>query len=380
MPDWIVVKRINEVSVPREEMQIDMENWPTIARERVNKFVHKRRWFPAEGANRGNYNKEIYEEFAGHGLLRIVAAENPRVQGWLIEQEGDLFEWRFSKSKTTETKLEVAKYIFGEDKVIGPHELWSQFNINERDFKEFKMGTKRSGSIGVHFTCVPKLVSNRSALVKNGWVIGLINDFAGGVKIAFERKLRTRIRESKESIDRIARSSIQKPVAELKEELSKVIHTMSSGSDRIALSNFRLFTRQSVFPQCMLDLYNEIMKQGHINHDERLQLGLFLKNIGMSVDEQLQFWYDRAVDNIGLTYDQFASGAPGYQIKYMYGLVGGRTDYSAHKCSSIQDDSYCAFLHQPVKTIEENVRKEIKNPSASQEELIRKLLRMVVCD
>ncbi|MBN1330205.1 MAG: hypothetical protein JXA54_12090 [Candidatus Heimdallarchaeota archaeon] len=378
VPDWIIIKRINEVSVPREEMQIDMENWPIIAQDRVNKFVHQQRWYPAEGANRGNYNKEIYDEFAGHGLLRIVAAEDTRVQGWLVEQEGDLFEWRFLKAKTTDTKVEVAKYIFGDNKVLGPRDLWSHFNIEENDFKEFKMGTKRTGSIAVHFTCAPKLVSNRSALLRNGWVISLIDDFANSVKIAFEQKLRERIRESKESIDRIARSSIQEPVAKLKEELSKVIHSMSASRDGIVLSDFRLFTRQSVFPQCMLDLYNEVMNHGHINHVERLQLGLFLKNIGMTVEEQLHFWYERAVDNIGLTFDQFSNGAPGYQIKYMYGLVGGGTDYSAHKCSSIQDDSYCPFIHQSVKTIEDNLRKEFKSPSQMQEDLIRNLIRLVV--
>ncbi len=377
-PDWIVIKRINEVSVPREEMQIDMENWPAVARSRVYKFVHQQKWYPAEGANRGNYNKEIYEEFAGHGLLRIVAAEDPRVQGWLIEQEGDLFEWRFLKSKTTETKIEVAKYIFGEEKVLDPRELWSRFNIDENDFKEFKMGTKRTGTIGVHFTCASKLVSNRSALLRNGWVIGLIDDFGNSVKSAFEQKLRERIRESKESIDRIARSSIQEPVAALKDELAKVIHSMSATRDGIVISDYKLFTRQSVFPQCMLDLYNEVMNHGHINHVERLQLGLFLKNIGMTVDEQLHFWYERAVDNIGLTFDQFSNGAPGYQIKYMYGVVGGGTDYSAHKCSSIQDDSYCPFIHQSVKTIEDNLRKEFKNPSPNQEELIRNLIRFVI--
>ena len=59
-PDWIVIKRISEVSIPREKFQIDMETWPTIARERITKFVNKQRWFPAEGVNRGNYNQEKF--------------------------------------------------------------------------------------------------------------------------------------------------------------------------------------------------------------------------------------------------------------------------------------------------------------------------------
>jgi len=377
-PDWLVVKKINEVAIPREKFQIDMERWPKIARERIIQLVNKKRWFPAEGVNKTNYEREIYDEFAGHGLLRIVAAEDPRVRGWLVEQEGDLFEWRFLKAKSLEIKLEVARYLFGEEKVIGPRELWNRFNINEPCFKEFKMASRRDSSVGVHFTCTPKMVGNRSALLKEGFVIAPIDNFAGSLKRAFEALLRQRIKETGEAIDRVTRNSITEPIQKLREELGKVIHRAGSLSDRISIGDYRLYTRQSLFPQCMLDLYNEVMSRGHITHQERLQLGLFLKNIGMSVEEQLLFWYERAVDNIGLTYEQFAGGPAGYQIRYMYGLEGGGTDYSAHKCASIQDNGYCTFLHQSVQHIDESLRKEFKNPSRKQQELISFLLRKVV--
>jgi DNA primase large subunit len=377
-PDWIVVKRIEEVAIPQEKLQIDLEEWPRIARERINKFVQNKPWFPAEGVNRTNYEREIYEEFAGHGLLRLVAAEDPRVQGWLVEQEGDLFEWRFRKVHTIETKIEVAKYLFGEKNVLMPRELWGRFEIDDKYFKEFKIKNKRSGSIGVKFTCVPKLVNNRSALLRNGWVVALIDDFAMSLKTSFERLLRKRIQEARESVDRIARSSIAEPIKILKEDLSKIIHTMSKVTDRFQLSGYKLFTKQNVFPQCMLDLYSEVERKGHINHEERFQMGLFLKHIGMSVEEQLYFWYDQAVDNIGLTFEQFSSGPAGYQIRYLYGLEGGGTDYSAQKCETIQNNGYCAFLQQSVKTIDDALREEFKNPSEQQEKAIRNLTRKVV--
>ncbi|NHJ39867.1 MAG: hypothetical protein FK731_07515 [Asgard group archaeon] len=377
-PDWIVVKRIEEVAIPREKLQIDLEEWPQIARERINKFVQNKPWFPAQGVNRTNYEREIYEEFAGHGLLRLVAAEDPRVQAWLVEQEGDLFEWRFRKVHTIETKIEVAKYLFGKENIIGPRELWAKFDINDKYFKEFKIKNKRSGSIAVRFICAPKLVSNRSSLLRDGWIIGLIDEFAMSLKTTFERLLRSRIKEARESVDRIARSSISEPIKVLKEDLSKIIHSMAKVTDRFQLSNYQLFTKQNIFPQCMLDLYNEIEQKGHINHDERFQIGLFLKHIGMSVDEQLYFWYEQSVDNIGLTFDQFSSGPPGYQIRYIYGLEGGGTDYSAQKCETIQNNGYCAFLHQSVKAIDDALREEFKNPSEQQEKTIRNLTRKVI--
>jgi DNA primase large subunit len=153
---------------------------------------------------------------------------------------------------------------------------------------------------------------------------------------------------------------------------------MSSTTDRIQLGNYQLFSKENVFPQCMADLYNEVAQRGHINHDERFQLGLFLKQIGMTVDEQLFFWYEKAVDNIGQSFDQFSSGPAGYQVRYIYGLEGGRTDYSAQKCETIQSNGYCTFLHQSVEEIERVIREEIQNPTRKQEELIRSLIRAVV--
>jgi len=374
IPDWVVVKRINEVSIPQENFRLDMDEWPRIARERANKLMQGQRWYPARNSAHPSYTREIYEEFAGHGLLRLAAAENSRIFGWLIEQEGDLFEWRFLNAKTLQEKIDIAKYFYGDNAVIGPKEVWKIFDINHNYFKDFRMKNKRIEAVGIKFTYVPKIVSNRSLLLRNGWAIGTISDFANSVKIAFERLLAQRIKASKDSIDRTVRGAIQ----ELQEELGKTIHSIAQASGKIDIENYDLFNRQDLFPQCILDLYNEVMNKGHIGHQERFQLGLYLKRLGMSVEEQLQFWYRNAVDNVGLTFEQFVGGPPGYIIRHMYGLEGGETDYDAPECTTIQDQYYCTFMHQSVEEIDKQLRKEFKNPSRKIEENIRLLESKVI--
>jgi DNA primase large subunit len=355
-----------------------MEKWPQIARERINKFVQKKFWYPGAGRSPIYHEQEIYEEYAGHLLLRLVAAEDPRVQGWLVEQEGDLFELRFRRVSTTETKFDIAKYLFGDENVLEPNQLWLKFDINNRLFSEFKLKNRKTAAMAVHFTCVPRMVSNRSALLKDGFVVALIDDFTMAMKTTFEYLLRERIRETKEAVDRIARVSVQEPIIKLKEELSKIVHSTKKAKDRFELTDYKLFTKENVYPQCMRDLSYEFSRTGHLNHTERFQLGLFLKHIGMTVDEQLFFWFEKSVDNVGQTYDQFTSGPAGYQVRYIYGLEGGGTDYSAHKCETIQNQGYCTFLHQSIEQIEETIRDEYKNPNEYQIQLIQGLLRAVV--
>lgn len=374
IPDWVVVKKISEVSIPQEYLKIDLDEWPKVARERVNKFTQGTKWYPSKSINRGPYEQEIYEELAGHGLLRLAAAEDSRIFGWLVEQEGDLFEWRYLNMKTTQEKIEIARYFFGAENVIGPRELWKKFNIEDNYFKDFKRGNRRTGAMGVHFSQVPKIVGNRSALLRAGWVLGTVDEFANSLKIAFESRLRARIKESGERMDR----SVRTFVGEIKDELRKMIHSISSTSGKVFIEEYDLYNRQDIFPQCMLDLYNEVMAKGHIGHQERFQLGLFLKKLGMSVDEQMRFWYKNAVDNVGMSYEQFISGNAGYIIRHMYGLEGGETDYDAPSCSRIQGEYYCTFMHQSVENIDEHVRKEFKNPSRRREELIRQLISKVI--
>ncbi len=374
IPDWVVIKRLNEVSISREKFQIDMESWPRIARERVNKFIQDVRWYPSHSASRGSYEQEIYEEFAGHGLLRLAAADNTRIFGWLIEQEGDLFEWRYLHAKTIQEKVAIAKYFFGEDKVIGPRELWARFKIDNKYFKDFRMGNKRTGAMGLHFTCVPKIVSIRSALLRDGWVLSTVNDFSNGVKIAFEETLRRRIKETITRLDPATREAVKK----VQDDLGRLIKSVASAKGKVDLEDYNLYNRQDIFPQCMLDLYNIIMSKGHLNHTERFQLGLYLKRLGMSVDERLHFWYTNAVDKTRMAYEQFARGNPGYIIRHMYGMEGGEIDYNAPACNKLQFEYYCTFMHQAVEVIDKRLRNEFKNPSNKTENAIRLLESKVV--
>jgi DNA primase large subunit len=373
IPDWIVIKKLSEITLPID-FQLDMDKWPAIAKERAERFTRGEKWYPRTGGTTEEDKQEIYNEFAGHALLRLAAGENTRIFGWVIEQEGDLFEYRFRHVRSLQTQIEIAQYIFGKERVLGPRALWNKFDINNHYFKDFKMGDKRMKSIGMHFTCVPRIIGNRSNLLRNGWVLGLMDDFVSSIKLAFEQILRDRIKETAARMDR----TIRKPLRKIQEELGQLIHSMARSSGMYDFEGYKLYRRQDIFPQCMLDLYNEVMTKGHLGHEERFQLGLFLKKMGMSIDEQLEFWYNNAVDNTGLSFEQFSSGNPGYIIRHMYGLEGGETDYSAPNCETIQNQYYCTFMHQAAEKIDENIRKEFKNPSEQVEQKIRYLERKVI--
>ena len=73
----------------------------------------------------------------------------------------------------------------------------------------------------------------------------------------------------------------------------------------------------------------------------QIQLTLFLKEIGMPLEEAIQFWkqhYSKASDPSGGRGPKWAGQERRYtySIRHLYGLEGSQVNYRAHCCVSLQ--------------------------------------------
>jgi DNA primase large subunit len=90
------------------------------------------------------------------------------------------------------------------------------------------------------------------------------------------------------------------------------------------------------FPACMSNLHRSLRRDAHLKHFGRLQYTLFLKGIGLSLDECLVFW--RASFS-KITDDTFNKEYR-YNVRHSYGDVGGDSNrrgggYSPFSCQKI---------------------------------------------
>lgn len=105
----------------------------------------------------------------------------------------------------------------------------------------------------------------------------------------------------------------------------------AGNSTRVSLSQIPALA-QKQFPLCMQQLYGSLMTDHHLRHVGRMQLGLFLKGAGLTMEESLIFWRHA-----------FAARTPGdkfdkeyaYNIRHSYGKEGSRKDYEPHNCRKI---------------------------------------------
>src|SRR5687767_3996839 len=73
------------------------------------------------------------------------------------------------------------------------------------------------------------------------------------------------------------------------------------------------------FPACMSHLHRSLRRDAHLKHYGRLQYTLFLKGIGLSLDESLLFWRQSFSK---ITEDTFNKDYR-YNVRHVYGDVGG---------------------------------------------------------
>lgn len=82
-----------------------------------------------------------------------------------------------------------------------------------------------------------------------------------------------------------------------------------------------------MFPLCMRNLHGHLTADNHLRHGGRQQYGLFLKGIGLSISEALEFWrrmFSKFTD------DEFQKRYA-YNIRHNYGQEGKRANYSPFK-------------------------------------------------
>lgn len=92
----------------------------------------------------------------------------------------------------------------------------------------------------------------------------------------------------------------------------------------------------SSFPLCMSHLHGELRKNAHLKHMGRLQYGLFLKGLGLSLEDALIFWR-RSFRNMT---DEKFNKEYRYNVRHAYGDVGGDSNrrgkgYTPYSCQKL---------------------------------------------
>ncbi|XP_030571403.1 DNA primase large subunit [Drosophila novamexicana] len=270
-------------------------------------------------------------DYLSHFILRLAYCRSEDLLRWFVAREMEFFKYKFAALNTAEIKQFLEANSFHilplteeqKDEVKdGLYESTVGQSVSKIELLEFYK---------VPFTQVLDLVRTRRCYLKAGFAYVNTHDM---VSIVGARQL--------DEIERgmqAAKSFIADVEAD--ERISRMIkslHNSYTGKDytickdaSVPIESLDQLSKTSM-PLCMRMCHEHIRSQHHIKHGGRMQYGLFLKGIGVTLEDSLRFWREEFTKKMDV--DKFTRSYE-YNIYHNYGKKGSMVNYTPYSCLKI---------------------------------------------
>jgi len=201
----------------------------------------------------------------------------------------------------------------------------------------------------VPFQHVPHLVGKRDVELQNGTALLRCDQIPSYLISLFAKLLEYSSKKIQETdcIQKIKSDPRCMELLPLLKQIHRVaapISSISIGPQQSKLTLGNLDEISNYFPPCMKALHQTLRSKHRLCHRPRIQYTLFLKDVGLPVDDCVQLIrteYSRPA----VQFDQKHkcehswdkdSRRYTYGTRHLYGLEGARKEYSSHSCFAIQ--------------------------------------------
>lgn len=314
--------------------------------------AHMRHPLPSEVTNK---------DIISHFVLRLVYCRTEELRKWFLSNEIALFRYRFRLLSPEAQRLLMAEFDLPYKPVTTAEfeGVKEKLHLVARSTGQLKPTASDAIFYKVPFEEVPELVAGRRVFICKGYAYVAMNQVVSLVVTQFRgllskalvltnRKWTSTIREQEQDrltpiVETLCTSYLGPDYSQPKEFAEVSIKDI----DQVAKSSF---------PLCMRHLFEKLREDHHLKHGGRMQLGLFLKGVGLKLDDALAFWKAEFSQKVGA--ERFDKEYA-YSIRHNYGREGKRTDYTPYSCQKIisstpgvGDHHGCPYRHFS----EENLR------------------------
>ncbi|KAK9462830.1 eukaryotic and archaeal DNA primase, large subunit-domain-containing protein [Lipomyces oligophaga] len=281
---------------------------------------------------------ERKKDYYSHYILRLAFCKSEELRRRFVKAESILFRLRYTASDISEQQSLLSRYDFG----------WVLVSEEEKtELQDFLVFASESGSPSVMnptaetfykvpFERVPELIESRRVFVKSGdayvpsglQVNLIVSEFGDRLGRALDLTARALPRLDEDDrlvpvLDHLAKGFVE---PEYNPESTSSISGTITAVQVDGLVNH--------YPLCMRTMQKALLRDHHLKYFGRQQYGLFLKGIGLNVEEALTFWrshFKHSPDQFNKDYR--------YNIRHNYGLEGARKNYRPMSCVQIINDA-----------------------------------------
>ncbi|KAH0554444.1 DNA primase large subunit-like [Cotesia glomerata] len=264
-----------------------------------------------------------------HFILRLAYSQNPELRKWFVVMEVEYMKLRLTSlnnegmSKLLAINNFTYKPIPQEEKDELREELScsisKSFVVDNVDFYK------------VPFTKVLDLVKTRKVYLKKGVAYTPQFELSSLVVSQYKRHLTKAVEIASQCFYELQGDErIFKYLKNLPNYFPEHDRTIWSNTETPVDALDEL--SKTSYPLCMRTLHEALKSNYHLKNSGRVQYGLFLKGIGVKMDEALQMWRTEFTKKIDA--DKFDKEYA-YTIKFIYGKVGSQKNYTPMGCSKI---------------------------------------------
>eukprot|EP00062_Callorhinchus_milii_P009409 gi/632953210/ref/XP_007892280.1/ PREDICTED: DNA primase large subunit [Callorhinchus milii] len=308
------------------------------------------------------------KDHLSHFILRLAYCQTEDLRRWFIQQELDLFRFRFNELPL-DKQQQFLKHNDLDYNAITAEEKEA---VHKNVIDGSRLSTIKMEFLliyKIHFTDAIDLIRNRKVYLNRGYAYVPHPEIVIIVLNEFRQILSKALALTKRSL----------PVIESDERLQPLLNHLSHayvGQDYSMQKNVGKISLEQIdglavksFPLCMRQLHKALRDNHHLRHGGRMQYGLFLKGIGVTLEQALQFWRSEFIKGKvdAEKFDKLYS----YNIRHSFGKEGKRTDYTPYSCMKIilsnlpsQGDYHgCPFRHSDPELLKQKLQ-SYKIPSA----------------
>ncbi|KAI0362235.1 DNA primase large subunit [Trametes cingulata] len=282
----------------------------------------------SDSAARENADVERRKDHIGHFVLRLAFCRSEELRRRFVKAETSLFRIRYENVvEGAEREAFLSSRDF--DWVLATNEEIQELigsTSGEPPGRYYK----------VKWTRVPDLVEKRRVVLKAGMAYVPASEQVSIVLQEFQSHLEKDLERTAKALPRLDEDTRLVPILD---NLSKgFLAGVSSEWSNASAASGDALTADMIdemafkhFPACMRNLHMCLRRDKHLKHFGRLQYGLFLKILGLSIEEALVFWRK----SFSKIQDDKFNKEYRYNIRHSYGLEGKRANYAAKSCQQI---------------------------------------------
>nr|POF02599.1 putative dna primase large subunit [Quercus suber] len=294
----VTLEQFEEWGIARLKVLAELEacqfrnRTPAETEEYMRPILQKHLPLSSNMSRSGEMGMERKRDHYSHWTLRLAFSSTADLRQRFARLEGQLFKLRLNSDDARERKAFIDSLPMS----------WAMVKEDEKtaylaDLRAATGYTKPGDEenwFKVDWEKVPELVERRQVLLRRGKAYVHVREQHSMVANEFARNLEA-------GLDLAARFL---PRMDEDNRLSPILHHLSQSfvapeaeyTESSSINDMAQITAGSIdgltqhFPLCMQNLHRELRKNSHLKHFARLQYTLFLKGVGLNLQECIVFW------------------------------------------------------------------------------------------